>query len=71
MPCSQPDPEEAAAEENPACPVLSETSRASSRTTADGLLPSGSTRLPSEPAAEKVSGESKQEQGQWQEGQQG
>jgi hypothetical protein len=44
MPCSQPDSEEAAAEENPICPVLSETSRASSRTTADGLLPYGSAR---------------------------
>jgi hypothetical protein len=52
MPCSQPDPKEAAAEENPACPAWSETSRASSRITADGLLPSGSARLPSEPAAE-------------------
>jgi hypothetical protein len=61
MPCSQPDPEEAVAEENPACPIWSETSRASSRTTVDGLLPGGSARLPSEPA---VSRESKQEQGQ-------
>jgi hypothetical protein len=65
MPCSQPDPKEAATEENLACPVMSETSRASSRTTADGLLSGGSARLPSEPAAEYVSGESKQEQGQW------
>jgi hypothetical protein len=45
MPCSQPDPGEAAAEANPACPVCSETSRASSQIT-------GSARLPGEPAAE-------------------
>jgi hypothetical protein len=68
MPCSQPGPEEAAAVENHACPELSETSRAFSRTTAGGLLPDGSARLPSEPAAESVSRGSKQEQGQWQEG---
>jgi hypothetical protein len=52
MPCSQPDPGEAAAEGNPVCPVWSETSRASARITADGLLPGGSARLPSEPTAE-------------------
>jgi hypothetical protein len=45
MPCSQPGPREAAAIEYPACPESSKTSRAFSRTSAAGPLPS-------EPAAE-------------------
>jgi hypothetical protein len=45
MPCSQPCPEEATAAKYPACPKSSETSRAFSRTSAAGPLPS-------EPAAE-------------------
>jgi hypothetical protein len=51
MPCSQPGPEEAAAGEYPACPELSKTSRAFSRTSAAGPLPDGPARLPSESAA--------------------
>jgi hypothetical protein len=71
MPCSQPGPGEAVAVEYPACPESSETSRAFSRTSAAGPLPDGPARLPSEPAAEKETGGSQQEPGQWQEGQQG